>query len=113
MDSWHNLCDRGLISSPLNISFLIGNLGLLSQPPASLKADMNKVWGGVGRKEAGDQNLLEHVGLTIWEAERDTQQVQAGSGGGCQLGQEDVHPYPSWGVLHPVNTPTPRLARWL
>lgn len=51
MDSWNDLCDLGLILSPLHITFLIWNLVFFSQPPASLKAEMNKGGGWGGREE--------------------------------------------------------------
>ena len=84
LDSWHDLCDLGLILSPLNITFLIWNLVFFSQPPASLKAEMNKGGGGEegsrrGERKWGDQNLLEHV----WEAGRDTR-------GRCRQVREEV-----------------------
>lgn len=44
-----DLCDLGFILSPLSIIFFTWNLGLFSQPPASLKDDMN--WGGGRDKE--------------------------------------------------------------
>lgn len=57
LDSWHSLCDLGLVLSLLSITW---DLGLVSQHPASLKADIN--WEEEReeeREEVEDQNLLE------------------------------------------------------
>ena len=110
LDSWHDLCDLGLILSPLNITFLIWNLVFFSQPPASLKAEMNKGGGGEegsrrGERKWGDQNLLEHV----WEAGRATPQrvwwVNSPSlPSGCSTG-----PCPARRCSHVAPTPISRV----
>lgn len=99
MDSWCGLCDLGLILSLLSITFLIWNLGLFWLP-ASLKGD----WRG---REGERERERERMGAreVEWErraepartcrahnlgAGRDTQQVQAGVGGGSLIVWMDI-----------------------
>lgn len=74
-----------------------------SQPPASLKAEMNKGggWGGREEKRRKEVGGPEPARTCLGGREGHTRQVPAGLGGGRPLVWEDVHPCPFGGVLNP------------